>query len=94
MALYRITHPLADEISVQGSEFHYCRPGVSSEIAFFHQGSWVITPIEPFADYHDGSIGDTAVYSYVPNELIRAFLDENGAEPISESHWWSTTLEG
>jgi hypothetical protein len=75
--IVKIDHPKADEISIQQSEFHYCRPGISSEIAFFYKGSWVTEPIEPFADYHDGAIADTAVYSYVPNELIFAFLDEN-----------------
>ena len=77
--LIKINHPKADSISIQDSEFHWCRPGFSSEIAFFKRGSWVTEPIEPFADYHDGSVGDTAVYSYVPNTLIDAFLDENRA---------------
>ena len=87
MALYRITHPLADEISVQDSEYHYCRTGLSSEIAFFHKGEWVIEPIEPFADYADAAAGDTRVYCYVPNALIRAFLDENNAEAMPENAW-------
>lgn len=87
MALYRITHPLADEISVQDSEYHYCRPGMSSEIAFFLKGQWVVEPIPDFGAYHDGGYGDTAVYSYVPNELIRAFLVEHDAEPMAESPW-------
>lgn len=82
MPTYTIVHPQADEISVQNSKFHMCRTGVSSEIAFFLNGEWVIDPIEPFADYHDGTdstYGSTAVYGYVPDELIDAFLAENGA---------------
>ena len=79
MPIYRIVHPMADEMSVQSSEYHMCRQGLSSEIAFFKNNQWVIAPIEPFADYHDGSDADssTAVYGWVPNELIDAFLDEN-----------------
>lgn len=81
MPTYTIVHPMADEISVQDSSYHMCRPGISSEIAFFLNGEWVIEPIEPFADYHDGSDADasTAVYGWVPNELIDAFLHENHA---------------
>jgi len=77
MATYKIVHPKADEISVQATQYHMCRVGVSSEIAFFLNGDWVVDPIEPFADYHDGSTFDTAVYGFVPNDLIDAFLDEN-----------------
>jgi len=78
----KINHPLADRISIQDSKFHHCVPGVSSEVAFFKGNEFVVTPIEPFADYHDGSPADasTAVYDYVPNELIDAFLQENRCE--------------
>lgn len=79
MATYKIIHPKADEISVIDHGMAMARKGISSEIAFFLNGDWVTDPIEPFADYHDGSFSDTAVYSYVPNELVNAFLDENGA---------------
>jgi len=76
----KINHPMADTISVSNGWGSY--GGVStSEIAFFLNGEWVVNPIEPFADYHDGSPSDadTAVYPYVPNDLIDAFLDENKA---------------
>jgi hypothetical protein len=76
----RIDHPLADKISIQDSAWHYCTPGESSEIAFFKNGEWVITPIAPFAKYHDGSTYDTAVYSHVPNQLIDSFLQEFGLD--------------
>jgi hypothetical protein len=74
----RIKHPMADTISVINHHGAYSGDG-TSEIAFFLNGDWVVTPIEPFADYHDGSPSDadTAVYPYVPNDLIDAFLDEN-----------------
>lgn len=71
-----INHPMADQISIQDSEYHYCTPGVSSEIAFFRGKEWVVAPIEPFAQYHDGCAYDTAVYGHVPNELIESFLEE------------------
>ena len=77
MTTYKIVHPKADEISIIDHSMSYAREGVSSEIAFFLNGEWVTEPIEPFADYHDGGYGDTAVYPYVPNDLIEAFLDEN-----------------
>ena len=69
---------MADTVSIVSGGIAYA--GVStSEIAFFLNGEWVVNPIEPFADYHDGSPSDadTAVYPYVPNDLIDAFLDEN-----------------
>jgi hypothetical protein len=74
----RINHPMADTISVVSHLGTYSGNN-TSEIAFFRKGEWVVTPIEPFADYHDGSPSDadTAVYPYVPNDLIDAFLDEN-----------------
>lgn len=74
----KINHPMADEISIQSSEYHYCTPGVSSEIAFFKNKEWVVAPIEPFAEYHDGCALDTAVYGHVPNKLIDEFLKEWG----------------
>jgi hypothetical protein len=75
----KIKHPSADIISIITGEGAYAGEN-TSEIAFFSKGNWVITPIEPFADYHDGSPNDadTAVYPWVPNSLIEAFLEENG----------------
>ena len=74
----KIKHPSADIISIVTGEGAYAGDN-TSEIAFFSKGNWVITPIEPFADYHDGSTNDadTAVYPWVPNDLIEAFLEEN-----------------
>jgi hypothetical protein len=77
MSTYNINHPMADEMSVQDSPFHYCSPGMSSEIAFFKKGDWVVIPLPDFAEYHDGSDpgrNDTAVYGWVPNDLIDSFL--------------------
>ena len=74
-----ITHGMADAISIQDSPYHMCRPGVSSEIAFFLNREWVVEPLPEFAEYHDGSAYGTAVYSYVPNELIDEFLAKYSA---------------
>jgi gentisate 1,2-dioxygenase len=75
----KIKHPSADIISIVEGEGAYSGLN-TSEVAFFLKGSWVVTPIEPFAEYHDGSPmdADTAVYPYVPNALIEAFILENG----------------
>jgi len=71
----KIDHPLADRISVQDSPSHYANEN-SSEVAFFHGGVFVTTPIEPFAQYADAEAGDTRVYGWVPNEIIEQFLEE------------------
>ena len=74
----KIKHPLADTLSISTGAGAYA--GVyTSEIAFFSKGEWVIEPIEPFSDYHDNSPAnaDTAVYLYVPNELLDAFISKN-----------------
>jgi hypothetical protein len=67
---------MADQISISTGSNAYSGDN-SSEIAFFKNRNWVVVPIPEFATYHDGSdsIADTAVYPYVPNELIDAFLD-------------------
>ena len=71
----KINHPLADKISVQDSERHYCVPGKSSEIAFFIGKNFQTEIIAEFADYtHVEPELDTRVYSHVPNELIYSFL--------------------
>lgn len=77
---YSIKHPMADQISVVNHSLAYAGE-TTSEVAFFMKGEWVVAPIEPFADYHDGSPSDadTAVYGWVPNDLITAFLEENKA---------------
>lgn len=74
----KINHPLADTLSISTGGGAYAGMH-TSEVAFFRRGQWVVTPIEPFADYHDGSPSDadTAVYPYVPNDLIDAFIAEN-----------------
>jgi hypothetical protein len=74
----KIHHPMADEISIQDGQYHYCTPGVSSEIAFFMNRKWVTKHIEPFSPYADSIAGDTMVYGHVPNELIDEFLKEWG----------------
>lgn len=77
----KIKHPLADTLSISTGKGVYNGED-TSEIAFFCKGNWVVVPIEPFAAYHDGSPSDasTAVYGWVPNELIDAFIAENRCE--------------
>jgi hypothetical protein len=77
----KIKHPSADIISILEGEGAYSGLN-TSEVAFFLKGEWVVAPIEPFSEYHDGSPmdADTAVYPWVPNELIEAFLSENRCE--------------
>jgi hypothetical protein len=72
----KINHMMADQISISTGSNAYSGDN-SSEIAFFKNRKWVVVPIPEFATYHDGSdsIAETAVYPYVPNELIDAFLD-------------------
>jgi hypothetical protein len=77
----KINSPYADTLSIATGAGSYS--GVNtSEIAFFLNNEWVVVPIEPFAEYHDGSPSDadTAVYLYVPNELLDAFISENLCE--------------
>lgn len=73
-----ITHPLADEISIQNGVYHYARTE-SSELAFFMNGEWVTEIIPEFAEYAGEEEGYTRVYGWVPNEKIESFLQEYGA---------------
>ena len=74
----KINHPMADKISISTGECVYSGNN-SSEIAFFKDNKWVVVAIPEFCTYHDGSDLDTAVYPYVPNELINDFLEKFGA---------------
>ena len=71
----KINHMMADTISISTGQGIYGGEN-TSEIAFFKNNDWQVIPIPEFAIYHDGSssIADTAVYPYVPNELIEKFL--------------------
>ena len=69
----RINHPMADTISVISGFGAYAGKN-SVEIAFFKDGDFVVPPIPEFAQYHDGSTEDSAVYPYVPRELVDEFL--------------------
>lgn len=75
----KINHPMADTISISTGEHVYSGEN-SSEIAFFKNNDWVVIAIPEFSPYHDGSPSnsDTAVYPWVPNELINKFLEEWG----------------
>ena len=74
----KISHPMANRISIQNGPHHYCTPGKSSEIAFFMGKQWVTEVIPEFAEYADTDAGDTRVYGWVPNELIENFLQNFG----------------
>ena len=73
----KINHQMADTISISKGDRAYCGKN-SSEIAFFQCDDWQVVPIPEFAIYHDGSDADTAVYPYVPNELVDSFLEKFG----------------
>lgn len=75
----KINHPMADTISISTGFGTYSGEG-TSEIAFFQNNDWVVVAIPEFCIYHDGgpSNADTAVYPYVPNELIDYFLEKCG----------------
>ena len=68
---------MADTISISIGEGAYGGEN-TSEIAFFRNKDWQVIAIPDFAIYHDGSSSnaDTAVYPYVPNELIEKFLNK------------------
>ena len=73
----KINHIMADTISISTGQGAYGGEN-TSEIAFFRNNDWQVIAIPDFAIYHDGSSSnaDTAVYPYVPNELIDAFLEK------------------
>jgi len=73
-----INHPLADTLSISTGMGTY-GGDYTSEIAFFRNREWVVTPIEPFSLYHDGSTSDTAVYGWVPNTIIDEFIERYAA---------------
>lgn len=73
----KINHPMADTISISTGQGAYGGEN-TSEIAFFRNNDWQVIAIPDFAIYHDGSSSnaDTAVYPWVPNELIESFLNK------------------
>jgi len=81
MPKIKINHPLADQISVQSSSFHYANE-TCSEIAFFKKGEFVLEIIPEFAGYQvERKDTNTLVYALVPDELIWKFLDKY-REPV------------
>jgi hypothetical protein len=66
---------MADTISVVDHEHAYSGPN-SVELAFFKNGKWVVNPIPEFITYHEGIFGDTAVYAYVPRDLVDDFISQ------------------
>jgi hypothetical protein len=75
----KVSHPIIGYISFQDHEYAACVPGESYEVALFDKNDeWIVEPMEPFAEYHDGSPSYmyTAVYPYVPVSLVNDFLWE------------------
>jgi len=88
-----ITHNDADMISIAKGKGAYCGKS-SSEIAFFLKDKWVVKPVKGFAEYWQQTL-DTAIYPWVPNELIDSFLDKYADMPCwyGDVHktpecWW------
>lgn len=69
----RITHPLADSVSIQNHKMAMGGDN-TSELAFFDNGEWVTQIIAEFAEYACDEETDTLVYGWVPNEKVDAFL--------------------
>lgn len=55
-------------MSVQDSIYHYCEPGISSEVGFPSENEELLNP------YYD----DGQVWPYVPNEVIEAIVSKHG----------------
>lgn len=72
----KISHPMADTISISTGEGAYAG-NYTSEVAFFSNSEWVVLPIPELNAYHDGSPSDsdTAVYGWVPNNILDEFLN-------------------
>ena len=71
--MYSINHPLADCVSVVSGPGTYSGEN-SKELAFFNNKKWVTEIIPEFQDHVETLVGDTRVYSYVPNQDIELFL--------------------
>lgn len=69
------------ELSVQASSTHYCIPRFD-HTTYTHVEVGYPTAIPPasWAKYADGEYPDTAVYGYVPVELVREYVQAHGGE--------------
>ena len=76
-----VDHPLVDIVSVLNETGSYSGSG-TSEIAFFNKGKWVLTLIPEFAEYSESVACDTRVYVWVPNGLVRDFVDKYRATDV------------
>lgn len=69
-------------LSVQASEFHYCKPRNSGAFQYTHcevgyiEGCKSPDYLSPFGDYNGED--DPVVFGYVPVELVERFIQENG----------------
>ena len=76
----RISHPMADEVSIAMGDQGYCTFPYTVELAFFKDGEWVTDVLPEFAEYSDGVAGETLVYAYVPLSLLSSLLDSYPAK--------------
>ena len=76
----RISHPMADEVSIALGDQGYCTFPYTVELAFFKDGEWVTDVLPEFAEYSDGKTEGTLVYAYVPLSLLSSLLDSYPAK--------------
>lgn len=76
---FAIDHPRADTLSVSVGMGTYSDEDCS-EIAFFKNDEWVTDLIPPFVSYADDMAGKSRVYCYVPDQMIKVFLEEHGVK--------------
>ena len=76
----RISHPMADEVSIALGDQGYCTFPYTVELAFFMNGEWVTDILPEFAKYSDGETEGTLVYADVPLSLLSSLLDSYPAK--------------
>jgi len=69
----KISHPLADEVSIALGDGAYARFPHTVELAFFKDGEWVTEPLPEFAAFYSHE-----VYPYVPLIYFAQFMENYG----------------
>jgi hypothetical protein len=69
----RISHPMADEVSIAIGSGAYARFPHSVELAFFKNGGWVVEPLPELAHYYSHE-----VYPYVSLIDFAMFMENFG----------------
>jgi len=67
----RISHPLADEVSIALGDGAYARFPHTVELAFFRNGDWVTSILDEFATYYSAE-----VYPFVPLIEFAMFMEK------------------